>query len=254
MYGKSKYTRRYARKGRNVVSKMAKGKVTKVGVLAKAVKRLQSNMRKRKQYINLWQNGATGVTADYFLINLSQFNSFTNIFASQADDKTGNKMIHQSIGLDLRVTLENIVNEPDTTGFTFFLVSLKDTIGSAFVPSTGALTLTPNVHYVINQGMVMLNKQCFTIHKRKRFTLGNYGQALSTSAAQTQFGTDCRWYWKQRVGKTINNPYGNWSDLFSGLDPSKSYYLLAFNDNSGTDLQNPQLRFSIVHSIEQNSI
>lgn len=254
MYGsKTKYQRRYARKGRSSVARMAKGKSTKTRSLAGAIKRLQLAMRRRRQYVNLNHNFSTSCSSDYVAANMCFYAGFNQVFGTGADDLEGNKMIHHSFGAHIRISLENTINEPDTTGFTVFLVSLKDAIGSAFDPAAGTLTLVPNQHYVQRSGMVLLNKKALTIHKMKKFTLTNYGQALGTSAAQSQYGTDCRWYWKISPRKTVYNPVGNWSVLNSALDPSKTYFLLVFNDNSTLDLQSPKLEFNSVHTIEQLS-
>lgn len=251
MYGsKSKQMRRRGYRARARVAKIAKGRTTKIQALAQSVRRIQRRMKGEAEYLNYSQNGTQPLVADYNFFCLTSPANWTQVFGSSADDGKENSAYHLSAGMDLRVTLENTINEPDTTGFTCFIVSLKDVIGSAFNPSTGALNLIANTHYTIREGMVLLNKKCFTIHKQKRFTLTNYGQALSVSAAQSQYGTDRRWYWKIRFNKHLLNPSGNWSDLNSGLDPSKTYYVITFNDNSSLDLQNPKLAFNVVHTVK----
>jgi len=249
-YGtKSKYVRKYARKGR--VARMAKGKTTSVQALAKAVSSIQRSMRTKCEYLNYTQSGDVGVSGDLTSVSLSDYANWVGCFGSGANDAEQNKIVHQSFGMDLRVTLENSINnEENTTGFTCMLVSLKDDVGADFNPSTSALSLSSPNHYVIREGMVLVNKKVFTIHKQKRFTLSNYGTALTASAAQTQYGTDMRWYWKLSPRKMIQNPYGDWKSLRSGGDPSKTYYLFIFNDNSSLDGENPALKYNIVHTVK----
>lgn len=242
---KRKYQRRKPR-----VAQIAKGRTTKVQALAKSVRTIQRKMKGEAEYLNYSQNGTQSLTADYNFFCLTSPANWTQVFGSSSDDGKENSAQHLSAGMDLRVSLENTINEPDTTGFTCFLVSLKDVIGSAFNPSTGGLNLLANQHYTIREGMVLLNKKCFNIHKMKRFTLTNYGQSLSQSAAQSQYGTDHRWYWKIRFGQKLINPLGNWGDLQTGIDPSKTYYVITFNDNSPGDLQNPRLAFNVVHTVK----
>lgn len=251
MYGaKSKYRRKYARKGRSKVAAIAKGKTTGLQAVAKQVRHLTRQFGVQKEYLNYSQTFSEGVISDVSIFHLSNFSGWARIFGTAADDDTENKMIHKSCGMDMYLTLENTVNEPDTVEFTCFLVSLKDNIGQNFNPATGGLSLVNNFHYAKSGGLVMLNKKVFNVHKAKRMVLTNHGSSLSNPSAQTQYGTDRRWYWKQRVGKTILNPYGNWKDLVAAPDPSKNYYILIFNDNSSLDLQNPNFQLKVVHTVQ----
>lgn len=249
-YGvKSKYKRKYARKGR--VAKLAKGKTTSVQALAKAVKSIQRSMRTRTEYLNYRVSDNFGIVGDYSAISLSNYSGWTDIFGSAANDDTQNKMIHKSFGMDCYLSLENTINEPDTTQFTIFLVSLKDNIGSnAFNSSTGALSLSSGVHYSINGGLALLNKKCFSIHATKRCVLTNHGTALTAPSAQTQSGTDKRFYMKWRPNAMITNTQGDWKSLACSPDPSKQYFLLIFSDNSAVDLQNPKFSYNVVHTVQ----
>lgn len=253
MYGrKSKYQRRYARKGRSKVAKLAKGKITSIQALARTVRGLQRASKSQHQFINYFQGGnQENISANYKAINLCDFASFGAIFGADGDDDNNQKVVHQSFGMDMYLSLENLINnEEETITFTMFLVSLKDNIGSAFNPSTGALTLSNAQHYVIQNGLTMLNKKLFNIHRVIRRTLTNHGTALGQPSAQTQYGTDCRFYLKHSPRSTIINATGDWKALSSALDPSKQYYFLIFNDNSVADLESPCVSYSIVHTMK----
>lgn len=250
VYGKSKYRRKYARKGRSKLGAMAKGRTTKTQALAKAVRTLQRQMRTSTSYLNYSQVVNTGITADYLTIKLSNYANWTRVFGTDANDDTGNRMKHNSIGIDAYISLENTVNEPDTTGFTCFLVSLKDEIGGYLDQATGNLALSPNIHYTIQGGLVMLNKNVFNIHRIKRFVLTNHGQSLSNPSAQSQYGSDRRFYWKIKPNKMIKCAYADWKAVQCSQDPSDNYYVLIFNDNSSVDLQNPLCRMNIVHTVQ----
>lgn len=250
VYGKSKYRRKYARKGRSKLAIVAKGRTTTTQALAKAVRSIQRKMRGDAEYLNFGRSWSQSVTADYTAIHLCGFSSWNNIFGVGANDTTANTIIHKSFGIDCYLTLENTVNEPDTTEFTMFLVSLRDSIGPDFNAGTGALTLAPNYHYYINGGLAMLNKKIFKIHKTRRVVLTNHGQALSTSSAQSQGGSDKRFYMRMPVNQKITEPYGDWKSIVAPRDPSQNFYLLIFNNNSAVDLQNPQIRISEVHTMK----
>lgn len=253
VYARKKFVaRRYRKKPVSKVSKMAKGKSTQIQTLAKAVKTLQQKTKSQHQYQNYTSSQSQiNVNSDYLALNLCNFNTLVPIFGIDADDDNNYKVVHQSVGMDFYLSLENLINnEEDTINFTMFLVSLKDEIGSAFNTTTGALTLTNLNHYYMQNGLCMLNKKCFNIHKVMRRTLTNHGTALANPSAQTQYGTDCRWYWKWKMNNTITNPLGDWKALNSALDPSKQYYVLIFNDNSVADLESPALTYNFVHTMK----
>jgi len=234
------------------VKAIAKGKSTNIQTLAKAVKRLQSKDRNEAEYLNFTQQFLNeDVNAPCKIVNLSDYSGMISTFGTSANDNEDNKIIHKSVGMHCRVTLENVLNnEESTIGLTAFLVSLKDDCGNVFNNLTGGLTLTLGATHEIIQGMALLNKKIFNVHKTKKFTLTNYNQALISPAAQTQYGTDKRWYWRIPINKTINNPRGDWKQLGCALDPSKNYYLLLFNDNSTADIESPTLSFVAVHTFK----
>lgn len=244
--------RMYRRRKGGALKALAKGKKSKIEVLAKSVRTIQKKMKKDHNYLNYVQ-GTTqvNISSPYHGINLCDFSSMTAMFGSSADDETDNKIVHQSFGIDGYISLENLINnEEDTVTITMFLVSLKDSIGSAFNPATGALSLTNTVHYYSQDGLTMLNKKIFNIHKVKRKVITNHATALANPSAQTQSGTDFRFYWKWSPRQYITNPVGNWKSLSSGLDPSKCYYLLTFNNNSVLDLESPAFTYNIVHTMK----
>lgn len=247
-----KYPRRVVKKSKKI-TKLAKGKETQITTLAKAVRLLQTKMRKEPEYLNFSQNfsNANLNSSAPLVQNLTYYTGMNPIFGVASDDLEANKIIHKSVGLDIRVTLENSVNnEEETIGFTAFIISLKDDIGPYFLPGTGAIQWTNDITHTIQNGMVLLNKKMFNIHNQKRFHLSNYGTALSAPAAQTQYGTDQRWYWKCSINKIVSNPGGNWKALQSALDPSKCYFLVIFSDNSTIDLESPSCSLTAVHTMQ----
>lgn len=240
-------------RGRRVpgVKKIAKGKTTQIQTLAKAVKTLQRKSRVEAQYFNYAQNIDNVNITSAITQNLSYYSGWTRIFGTTSNDDAANRIMHKSCGMDIRVSLENSVNnEEETTNFTCFLVSMKDEIGGYFLPGSGGLTLAEGVTHSTQKGMVLLNKKMFNIHKYKRFTLTNYGTALTAPAAQSQYGTDRRWYWRLPINKMITNPNGDWKIMNSAQDPSKTYFLIVFSDNSTLDAESPSLNVSCVHTVK----
>lgn len=245
---KSKYKRKYARKGR--VAKIAKGKVTSVQALAKAVKSIQRSLRTKVEYLNYTQSDVVSITNPAQQISLSQYAGWNDTFGTSSNDDTPNRVIHKSFGMDVYISLENTVNEPDTTQFTCMLISLKDDIGQYYSPSSGYVTWTTGATHVVRGGLVLLNKKMFKIHKTKRFVLSNHGSSLANPSAQTQSGTDKRFYMKFSPNCMVTNSAGDWKSLQGNPDPSKQYFFVVFNDNSNLDLQNPQITYNVVHTVQ----
>lgn len=241
------------RKAKKTVKKIANAaSSTDVQVLAKAVNKLQAKGRALHQYLNYAQSESrVNLTADLIAFNCCNYSAGTPIFGADADDDNNYKAIHQSFGLDCYISLENTINnEPDTTTFTIFFVQLKDDIGNVFNTTTGALTLTAGTHYYIQNGQCMINKKMFKIHKVIRKVLTNHGTALTAPSAQSQSGTDFRFYIKHSPRTMITNVGGDWKNLSCSVDPSKQYHLLIFNDNSALDLQSPSFTYNLVRTMK----
>jgi len=233
------------------LKKVAKGKTTTIMTLAKEIKALKAANKAEHQYLNYGQaEDRVNVVKDYLALNMCNFSVAAPIFGTDADDDNNYKIVHHSFIMDCYLSLENVINEPDTTTFTMFLVSLRDDVGTAFNSATGALTLIDTVHYYNQSGQVILNKKCFKIHKAMRRVLTNHGTALANPSAQSQYGTDCRFTIKARPNQVISNVRGDWKVLPCSQDPSKQYYFLIFSDNSAVDLQNPAFTYNIVRTMK----
>lgn len=231
------------------MSGLTKAKPTAITTLAKAVKSIQLKMKRKSVFLNYGQQFDKELSSDVDIFKLSNYSNWNAIFGVGANDSECKKMIHKSFGLDMYL---NSSTEPDPIQFTIFLVSLKDSVrGAAFNNSTGALSLSSGFDYYAQNGLVLLNKDLFNIHNIKRCVLGNNGVGLGSSTAQTQYGTDRRYYMKMRCNKTVMSTTGDWKALDCSQDPSDNYYLLIFNDNGILDAQNPRVRINVVHSVEQ---
>jgi len=247
MYGRRKGAKRPARKGKGV-GRLLKKPTTAITTLAKAVKSIQLKMKRKTVLLNYGQkidNSFLSSNVDIF--HLCNYTNWNLIFGAGASDDDCNKMIHKSMGLDMYF---NASSEPNQTNFTCFIVSLKDD-NRAFNNSSGAMSLTNDIDYVQLDALALLNKKIFNIHWTRRFTLGNNGVGLGSSTAQTQYGTDRRFYTKITCNKTVSNSAGDWKQLACSPDPSQNYYLLVFNDNGILDAEYPRVRVNIVHTVEQ---
>lgn len=237
-----RYPKRQARRPVRRYKKKSSG----LASLARKVNTLVRARRQNAQWLNMTRAETNQSLAQFYQYNMCLFSSMTPLFGTTTDDLADPKVLYHSTKVQCRVTLENSVNnEESTTRFSAFLVSLRDRIPqSKFNNSLGTLTLTNGQDYTINQGIAYLNRKIFNIHKTKYFTLTNYNTALTAPAAQSMYGTDMEWSWSMAPKMTIEHPAGNWSALASALDPSKQYYVLVFSDNQTGDLENPDVTIS----------
>lgn len=217
--------------------------------LSKRVARLENQNKKSVEWLNHRLSATTSIAQQY-QYNLCNFGAMTPVFGTTTDDLTDNQILYHSFRSHIKVSLENATNnEEETTKFSCFLVSLKDIIPSSrFNNGTGVLSLTADLDYTVNSGVVYLNPKIFNIHKRKLFTLTNYGTALGTSAGQSQYGTCLEWNWDMKIKKQIKSGQGNIFGLASALDPTKQYYMLFFSDNQTGDLESPTVKVDSIHN------
>lgn len=243
------YTMARPRRMRKTQNKKTPG----VAQLARRVDRLVRSRKQATQWLNLQRSETGASIAQFYWYNMMNFANSNSMFGTSADDFSDPKIRLHSTTINCRVSLENQVNnEEETTRFTAFLVSLKDKIPSSkFTNTSGALTLAPITDYNLIQGVAYLNHKLFKVHRVKRFTLTNYGTALSAPAAQSQFGTAHEWTWSVRPNSIIENTQGNWNVLSSAMDPSKQYYLLVFSDNQTGDLESPAVSINQISNFKR---
>ena len=188
-------------------------------------------------------NSQAFVQNPYYVYNITNgMNTWGPIFGNDASDIADTqKMYVNSYKFDVRLTQ---ASEADLTLYSGFVVSLKDQANDSQTwlnSTTGALVLTPGVHYEAlgNDGRVMMNKKYFNIHSYKRFYMGGRVGDQSAPALKDLSFTIVP---KQRL---VENPGGNIFGTISGRnglpfprDPSQNYFFVLFNDNSGLDFEN----------------
>lgn len=258
------YRRKRTYRKKSTLKRLTKPrKTTAIQTLAKQVVAIKRSMRKAadiQQYTfgtRITAGGTIGeqIVAPVQIMHLSNFNSWSRVFGTGANDQEANAMIWKSFGMDIHI---RSYNETSEVNFTLFIVKATD-LAANNIATTGALSLTEGTDYVnssqsatdVASGLVLLNKKLFTILYTKRFTLGNNNQSLGTSTAQTQFGTDRRFYFKCKPNKKVTNP--STGDVFAlqrDLDPSGNYYMLIFTNNASADAENPRMFVNMVHTVQ----
>jgi len=232
--------------------------------LQKQITRLKRAVRTMGPHnCNLFFNGNLELNSNFTVVPLSDFNSIYNntmgtylgsassgqcFGYAQSDWNNSNQAYLKSISIQWQLTS---ANEEDNINYSIFLVNIAKNGDTIYNSSTGALgALTQPLHYLMNDGMAMLNKKFFNILRTKFGTVGNYGSAFTTQGAPGRSLTTLdQGYWKLKPRRTIKNPAGNFHTLSASPDPETQYYLIVVNNNSTADLESPQLRLNVVYSI-----
>lgn len=259
------YRRRYGnkskfqRKFKNTVRtrKVASGKAsTNVVKLQRQVSTIRRSLYKKAincQYIS-GTNMSLG--ADFGQFNLTQYASWSPCFGVSVVDGTDNKAYYKNCTIDCRLTLQNsglYTSETDTVDYTVFLVSLRDEASNVWNQSNGTLTLSSGRDYTdgaVAGMMVRLNPKMFKIHRMKRITTTNFSTGLGFGTAAGPLKPIVKWTWKINPRRSITNPIGDWSALAIDRDPSKNYYVLAFNNNSLADGEAPVFSVYGLHTVQ----
>lgn len=216
--------------------------VKKVATLVKAVKKLNT-ISYDKVALKMGATGLVNMSAPYYCYNITNgLNTWSPTWGTDASDLADvSKIYVNSYKLDVRVVQGT---EPDLTFYTAFVVSLKDQANDSQTwlnSSTGALVLSPDVHYATIQsnGRVLMNPKYFNIHHYKRFYMGGRAGDQSAPVHRDMSFTIVP------KNKKIENPGGNIFGAVSGRnglefprDPSQNYFLVMFNDNSALDFEN----------------
>lgn len=218
------------------------------------LKALQASVKKLtavsydKVSMRLNESISSGTFLPYYQYHLNNImNTWTPVFGYDSNDFSNvNKIYVNSYKIDARLSQDN---EADLIWYTAFVVSLKDDAAdsSLFDPATGLLTLSSGIHYTTlgANGKAMISPRAFNIHGYKRFSMGGRPNDQSNPVVK-----DLSFTIKPKQ-KMITNPRGNVFGV-GGLsfpkDPSKNYYMLLFNDDSGADLQSNKITVSGVCS------
>jgi len=238
------------------VSKKPTGSIAK---LSKEIKKVARKVKNEGAEIQHLQHRGliSTVARDYTYLNIMDMTIARPIFGTAgADYNLCNKWQHKYIDFDL---LLSYGNETSNVDMTAFVVSLKSDAAGIYNPITGTLaTLTEGIEYanvntLPNAGLCYLNPKLFTIHKQKRFAIGNNAAASSGVASGTAGGTYVknvmRWTFKMKVNKELRNPVGNVASLAGSPSPMTQYYIILFNNNISADFEYPDMTYNIVHTV-----
>jgi len=258
MYGRKRFKRfgkrRYTRKVRTRKVAVGSSKINIVK-LQKQVSGISRSLRRKAEMVQYHYGFDQDLSSDYGSFCLTNYASWSPIFGTSSDDGIDPKAYHKSSSVECRLSLENgIFTETSTIDYTIMLVSLRDEGQNVFNVSTGALSLVSTRDYTnsnLPYAMTRVNPKMFKIHRVKRITQSNMGLGLqSATAASGTMKPIIRWTWKLNPRSEIINPIGNWTALGCNRDPSKNYFIIAFNNNSGLDAEYPRFSIACVHHVQ----
>ena len=227
----------------------------KSGSIAQRLRKLERSIKPLQPIHFMRQGFSATLSSTGSLVPLTRYDNLTPVFGNAPEPKESAR--HVSVGMDVRF---DMANEVDPVRYTVFIVSLKDIISPAWNSTTGNVTLIADEHYSLVDGMAMLNKEYFNIHKIKRFSTGNDGYSVNANFPNLGFVNNVpgeqgmrrqhRFYMKQKINKIVKDAGGSWVSLQTNPDPSRNFYMIIFNNNSALDLQNPTFEFHGIHTLQ----
>ena len=245
------YVRRYrkssskAATNRKIVSRRPTARNQKYQILSlnKKVNKLsrkQSNITEKVFYQQHWD---ANVSANYAVHPLVTPGSWSNVFGQSDNVTESRKLSISRMYLDFALSPHTEHAEVD---YTVFLVTpmnnkvMRETSAMTVFTSGGGLT-----DYSWNNGIVFMNPKRFNIHKvwrcktASQITLINAStQATSASSTRSVRKTHSMSFRKQ-----LRNSTGTWSEIADDEIPvSSALTIIAFNNNSSIDLENPNFR------------
>lgn len=227
------------------------------GTIKRRLRKVERAVRESTQIVALKQTyGATSLASYVNVFPLTNYTQMTPTFGITAADLAEKpKAFHRKVGIDCVL---DMANEKDTITYTIFIVSLKSKMMPFVNQVSGTLTLTLDTHFSFLNGMAMVNKDYFNIHKIKRIATGNHGKYIGDGAPNYGYfplnSDDTRirhrWYMRHTIKAQVSNSIGDWTTLSYNPVIARNHYVLVFNDNSALDAENPVLSMNMVHTLK----
>ena len=202
--------------------------------------RKQINITEKVYYQAHWD---ANVSANYAVHSLVTPATWTNVFGQSDNVSESRKLNISRLYLDYKLSPHTEHAEVD---FTVFLVTpinnkvMRETSAMTTFTSGGGLT-----DYTWNNGIVFMNPKRFHIHKVWRaktaaqLTLVN----ATTNSVSATATSSVRKTYHMPFKKLLRNSTGTWSQIANDEIPvSAALTLIAFNNNSAIDLENPNFK------------
>lgn len=218
----------------------ARNQKTQILSLSKKVNHLAtktSNISEKCFYQKTWD---ANISADYALHNLvAPSGGWANVFGQSPNVTDCRKLNIVKLNLDFCL---NPVREAAEIDYTVFLFTPKNL--KVFQETGSMSTLINGIDYTITGGMALMNPKRFNVHRVWRCsTMGQItrvdGLANNTVNSTAPLKT-VRRYLRMSFKHQLKSSTGPWNQIPDISTPiSSKLHIVAFNNNSSVDLENP---------------
>lgn len=246
------YARRYggtryrARRGVGGARRIARTRPTasnqkrQLLAMSRDISRVKRDLKDQTQMVQYAKSAVSGVTGDVATFGLFDA-SMNSVFGQSTNAQEASKITFKKMNLQLRVFP---ANEAALCDFTIFVITPKTF--KVYQETSGMSGWTHGTDYYQQGGLTFMNLKRFHVHKvwKNISTAG----ALNTVGGTIHLASthDARRYMKHRCNITLQtHSDASWKDISESELPLNSRYrLLAFNNNSGLDAENPKVEFN----------
>jgi len=172
---------------------------------------------------------------------------------SAGEEEAGASFHGLNYKIDYRISSHT---EPSPINCTVFLLSPKNqkVVNECGGGAADACqTLVSGRDYTLYDGMALVNKKRWNIHYYKRVTTQPISSVAPSGATILSDLRPNRYSFSRKSNLNIDSRTGNWYDVNSwDLKPNQRLHMVAFNNNIGIDLENPELNLKILFSGQTN--
>lgn len=247
-------TRRSPRTARSIIRGKPRATKNKAAIysLTKKVNKISRTVNQRTLHATFGKSGDYNVSNALVNYGYNQLilpqalpgeSAWTQIFDLDTSVSFLSTLKIKSIHTEYKVYPANEEAPIDTTVVLIAPKSRK-ILESAYNMTTGALALTSNVDYYINNGMVLINL--------KRWKLHHYKRTMTVKQDGTQ---ELEFPVRSNMGKVslrnlnwqIKNTNGNWNQVSPDVLPAyMRLFFVTFNNNSFSDLESPAFKHATI--------
>lgn len=232
----------------------ARNQQHQLAALSKQVSMLQKGQRKltvRSMYTNAWDNN---ISANYFIKSLVQPQSWSSVFGEGQNVAEAQRLNISKVSIDW---LMSPGRESAQIDYTVFLISARNV--KVWNETAGLTTLQNNPNGqqdYTDQPITFMNTKRFKVHKTWRvqtsgITTKVLGTVPATDVNVVNTGKSARRYHKMPFKRYLQTSIGqeSWSQIDDDDVPiSCGLAIVAFNNNSALDLENPNFRGTALFS------
>lgn len=246
-------TRRSTRSARRIIRGKPRVAKNQAGIrtLARKVAKIQKIQNARTHHATFAKSGDFDVSSTLVSYATQQLitplsgagtAAWTQVFDQDTSIQFSNTLNIRSMNMQYKFYPGDEESPIDCT-LCLITPKTKKVLEDTFNESTGALTLTSNVDYYINNGMVLMNLRRWKLHHYKRTVTVQQDSAQGLEWPVSTNPGSC----KLKLNWKIHNTNGNWSSVSQNdFVYWMRLFLITFNNNSMGDLESPSFKHSTI--------